>query len=172
MLHHVERVPLRFPLPQGEGQGEGMKHRPPSTSVRFARQLRRSQTAAERLLWHRLRDRQLRDAKFRRQVPIGRYVVDFCCLEHKLIVELDGGQHAERLDYDAERTAFLERSGYRVIRFWNPDVTRNLVAVLTAIDEAIGSPHPDPLPAGEGTARSAGESPARSDSLSRRERAG
>ena len=128
-----------------------MNHRPPSNAVQVARRLRRSQTDAERRLWNQLRDRQLRGAKFRRQVPIDRYVVDFCCIERKLVVELDGGQHAERAEEDAQRTAFLERCGYRVTRFWNPEVLQQIDTVLTAIDDAIGeSPHPSPLPAGEG----------------------
>ena len=87
----------------------------------FARGLRRRQTDAERRLWARLRDRRLLGAKFARQVPIGSYVVDFCCRERKLIVELDGGQHAAHADHDAGRTAFLQALGYRVLRFWDND---------------------------------------------------
>ncbi|MEO8602387.1 MAG: endonuclease domain-containing protein [bacterium] len=110
--------------------------------------MRRNLTDAERRVWNRLRARELRDLKFRRQVPIGRYIVDFCCFDHKVVIELDGGQHADRVDKDAERTEFLQRSGYRVVRFWNHDVMSDIDAVLLAIDEFIGTPHP--LPAGEG----------------------
>jgi very-short-patch-repair endonuclease len=126
---------------------------PPSTISR-ARQLRRSLTDAERVLWWHLRSRQLAGAKFRRQEPIGRYIADFCCVEHRLIVEVDGGHHADesQQEYDRERTAFLGRCGYRVLRFWNAEVLGELDGVLEMIwEEIVGSPHPDPLPEGEGT---------------------
>jgi very-short-patch-repair endonuclease len=95
----------------------------------------------------------LRGVKFRRQVPIGQFIVDFCSFQPRLIIEVDGGQHLEQRRSDNERTAFLERSGYRVMRFWNHDVALHLDVVLAVIDEAIASfPHPDPLPEGEGNA--------------------
>ena len=112
----------------------------------YARCLRRDQTDAERKLWARLRDRRLGGAKFRRQQPIGRYVVDFCCPETKLVIELHGGQHATRLGADATRTAFLHSDGYRVLRFWNTDVLANIEGVLHRIAGALKDPHPDPLP--------------------------
>ncbi len=114
-----------------------------------ARGLRRNQTDAERTLWPRLRKRQLLGAKFRRQHQIGRYIVDFCCSHKKLIVELDGGQHADLACADAQRTAFLEREGYQVLRFWNHEVLANSDAVLEQIDQALTSPHLPPLPKGE-----------------------
>jgi len=116
-----------------------------------ARKLRHYQTDAERALWFRLRDRRLRGLKFRRQVPIDRYVVDFCCDAARLIVELDGGQHAERSREDAERTAALEARGYLVLRFWNNDVLRNMDGVVESIVETLNPrpPHPNPLPSGE-----------------------
>jgi very-short-patch-repair endonuclease len=116
-----------------------------------ARRLRRDQTDAERALWFRLRDRRLRGWKFRRQMPINRYVVDFCCESAHLIIELDGGQHAEQRAADAERTAALEAQGYLVLRFWNNDVLRNMDGVLqTIVDTASPEPpHPSPLPDGE-----------------------
>jgi very-short-patch-repair endonuclease len=83
-----------------------------------ARRLRREMTDAERRLWAMLRGSQLEGAKFRRQVPIGRYIADFACFKSKLIVELDGSQHADSA-YDAERDAWLEAQGFRVLRFWN-----------------------------------------------------
>ncbi len=129
----------------------------PSTVSR-ARQLRRRMTDAERLLWLHLRDRQLIAVKFRRQEPIGRYFADFCCVERKLIIEVDGGHHDEDTqdEYDRKRTAYLERCGYRVLRFWNTEVLGELEGVLETIaEEIIGSPHPDPLPAGEGTLQGA-----------------
>ena len=98
-----------------------------------ARRLRREPTKAERVLWRHLRDRQLDGIKFRRQDPVGPYVVDFLCSSHALIVELDGGQHAEQHERDAVRTRYLEGAGYRVVRFWNPDVLRNPEGVVAEI---------------------------------------
>jgi adenine-specific DNA-methyltransferase len=97
-----------------------------------ARQLRARQTEAERKLWYLLRDRRLNGAKFRRQVPIGNYIVDFVCQEAKLVVELDGGQHTEQVAYDTARSEWLATVGYRVLRFWNTDLTENEEGVLTA----------------------------------------
>jgi very-short-patch-repair endonuclease len=102
-----------------------------------ARQLRRSMTLAERTLWRVIRDKQINDSRFRRQRPIGKYIVDFVCLETKLILEVDGGQHADQVEYDAVRTAFLESLGYRVLRFWNNDVLQNTDGVVTVILGAL-----------------------------------
>lgn len=87
-----------------------------------AKSLRRSQTDAEKLLWQKLRNRQVCNAKFRRQYVIGKYIVDFICIEHDLILEVDGGHHAEQQQYDDCRTDFLNQQGFQVIRFWNNDV--------------------------------------------------
>jgi very-short-patch-repair endonuclease len=87
-----------------------------------ARKLRKNMTDAERALWARIRRRQILDCKFRRQQPLGDYIVDFVCLEKKLIIELDGGQHIEQEEYDSRRTHWLEEQGFRVLRFWNHDV--------------------------------------------------
>lgn len=126
----------------------------PSAALRDrARQLRRTQTEAERRLWMRLRSRQLNYAKFRRQYPISPFIADFCCEEHKLVVELDGGQHAERAEADQKRTAFLVRKGYRIIRFWDHEVMEEIGAVLERIVDELKSPHPSPLPSGEGEKR-------------------
>jgi acyl-CoA thioester hydrolase len=95
-----------------------------------ATDLRANATDAERLLWSKLRDRHLVGAKFRRQVPFPPYTVDFCCFEAKLIVEVDGGQHAVQVARDAVRTARLERDGFSVLRFWNNDVLSNIDGVL------------------------------------------
>jgi adenine-specific DNA-methyltransferase len=94
-------------------------------------------TDVERKLWCAVRDRRLQGFKFRRQATIGPYVVDFLCTEARLIVELDGGQHSEEVD--AKRTAFLEADGYRVLRFWNSDVTESLDGVLERILEILGA---------------------------------
>jgi very-short-patch-repair endonuclease len=122
-----------------------------ASRVGTARSLRRNQTDAERALWFRLRDRRLRGLKFRRQAPVDRYVVDFLCADANLIVELDGGQHAERSERDAMRTKELEARGYLVLRFWNNDVLRNVDGVLQSIVDTLKPlpPHPDPLPNGE-----------------------
>jgi very-short-patch-repair endonuclease len=123
-------------------------------SVGFARRLRRNQTDAERALWFRLRNRRLNGWKFRRQVSIDRYVVDFSCEAARLIIELDGGQHAERTEDDAKRTQVLEAMGYLVLRFWNNDVLKNTDGVLESIVSTLNQvtpvpPHPSPLPDGE-----------------------
>jgi very-short-patch-repair endonuclease len=96
----------------------------------FARALRKNQTDMEKLMWSRLRNRQIAGHKFRRQQIIGPYIADFLSLEPKLIIELDGGQHAEQQDEDAKRTRYLEALGYRVLRFWNHEVLGDLDAVL------------------------------------------
>ncbi|RZI91807.1 MAG: endonuclease domain-containing protein [Variovorax sp.] len=117
-----------------------------------ARSLRKDATDAESLLWFHLRDRRLGNHKFRRQRPIGPYFADFACLEAKLIVELDGGQHVEAVDYDETRTGFMVAQGFRVLRFWNNEVLAQTSAVLERILQALQEdPHPNPLPqAGEG----------------------
>ena len=116
-----------------------------------ARELRKNQTDAEQRLWRNLRNFQLEGCKFRRQVVVGNYIVDFLCLEPKLIVEVDGGQHIDQYEYDQVRTKYLASLGYQVIRFWNNDVLGNSQAVLEKIrEEILRFPHPDLLPEGEG----------------------
>jgi len=111
-----------------------------------ARQLRRNQTDAERKLWSRLRAAQL-GVKFRRQHPVAGYYADFCCIEHRLIVELDGGQHVEQQAYDEQRTKDLQAAGFRVLRFWNDDALLRTDDVLAAIVQALGElPSTHPLP--------------------------
>jgi len=108
--------------------------------TRRARGLRQHGTDAEHTLWRQLRNRNLQGAKFRRQQPIGPYVADFCCREAGVIVELDGGQHAEQTEYDERRTQCLNRHGYTVLRFWNTDVLQNLDGVLTVIASYLDAP--------------------------------
>jgi adenine-specific DNA-methyltransferase len=105
----------------------------------FARRLRREQTDMERKLWFALRGRRFHGAKFRRQQPIGAYIVDFASFEARLVVELDGGQHGseEGLAYDAGRTQALGRNGFRVLRFPNHEVNGNFNGVLEAIARAL-----------------------------------
>ncbi len=100
-----------------------------------ARDLRSNQTGAEGLLWMHLRNRQLNNLKFRRQHPIGNYFVDFYCAEVGVIVEIDGDTHLDRVEYDQNRTEWLERQRLRVIRFSNQDVYENPAEVLTLIAE-------------------------------------
>jgi very-short-patch-repair endonuclease len=134
----------------GEGRVRGRvseRHEP------YARTLRRSQKDAERKLRLLLRDRRLAGFKFRRQHPIGPFIVDFCCTEARVIVELDGGQHALRRDSDAARSRYLAGQGYRVLRFWNNEVLGNTSGVLERIVESLtlnpDRPSPCPLPGGE-----------------------
>ena len=106
-------------------------------NVPAARDLRTRETPVEVLLWEELRGRRLDGLKFRRQHPIGAFVVDFCCTESRLAIELDGGIHAEQQDRDAEREAILATAGYRVIRFPNQSIRENLPEVLAAIRVAV-----------------------------------
>lgn len=94
--------------------------------------MQREPTEAENKLWQEFRDRRLDSLKFRLQVPIGNYIVDFLCLEAKLIVEIDGSQHADS-DYDRKRDIVLNERGFRVLRFWNDDIMRDLDAVYATI---------------------------------------
>ncbi len=107
-----------------------------------SRGLRHNSTDAERRLWNILRSRQVNGLKFRRQVEIDGYVVDFLCSEKRLIIEVDGGQHTAKRD--ARRTAHLESQGFRVIRFWNNDVLENLDGVWTMIEQALVTTPPHP----------------------------
>ncbi len=106
-----------------------------------ARQLRMTMTDAERRLWSALRSRRLRGYKFRRQHPLGPFVVDFACIEHRLIVEADGGQHSDNAA-DLRRTAWLQRHGWRVLRFWNNDILANPEGVQETILQALQQPSP------------------------------
>ena len=102
-----------------------------------ARTLRKTQTNAEGLLWHYLRNKQLGGHKFRRQQPIGSYIVDMACMKQKLLIELDGGQHSEQRSYDEKRDAFLRSKGYNILRFWNNEVFENCLGVLQRIHAAL-----------------------------------
>jgi len=118
--------------------------------TRRSRELRNNATPAERKLWQRIRDRQL-SARFNRQVPIGPFICDFAARTAKVVIELDGGQHAKRTIEDHRRTRFLVSRGYRVLRFWNNDVLENVEGVLILIEEALkNSPSPSPSREREG----------------------
>jgi adenine-specific DNA-methyltransferase len=101
-----------------------------------ARRLRRDMTTTERIIWSRLRDHRLDGLKFRRQAPIGPYIVDFVCASQRLVVEIDGSEHNERVEYDAQRTFYLQGLGYRVLRVTNRDVLTNLDGVMQGIHAA------------------------------------
>ena len=128
------------PPPNPPHKGEGFKRLTlPAGATARARQLRRDMTAAERRLWAALRT-TFPDAHWRKQVPFGSYFADFCSHGAKLIIEVDGGQHASALDADQRRSRFLELESYRVLRFWNNKVNDNLGGVLQAIAATLSSP--------------------------------
>jgi very-short-patch-repair endonuclease len=152
----IKRPP---PSPPGRGAGGEGKKRLPTDILKYARELRKNQTDAEQLIWNLLRGRRFLGKKFRRQHPVGRYILDFYCHEEKLAIELDGGQHNEPVQEkkDSKRTEFLEKQGIKVLRFWNNEVLQQTESVLEALYNAIhlalpSSPSPPtPLPKGEGS---------------------
>jgi len=116
-------------------------------TYRNAAGYRKEPTDPERLMWGILRDRRFAGYKFRRQHPVGRYVSDFACIRHRLIVELDGGQHVEQTRYDEARDAYLRKQGFVVLRFWNLDLLKNREGVLETILAALAA-NPSPGRAG------------------------
>ena len=108
----------------------------------LARNLRKNSTIQERRLWNLLKNRQFHNLKFKRQQPIGDYIVDFICKEAKIIIEIDGGQHnePENIEYDKTRTEYLNTLGYKVIRFWNNEIYENIEGVVLRLKEEI-NPH-------------------------------
>lgn len=126
----------------------------PDELLARARRLRQRQTEAEKLLWYHLRNKRLGGYKFRRQHPIGGYIVDFCCDGAHLVVELDGGGHNEpgQIGYDHIRTSKLEERGLHVLRFWNDDVltdTNQVLEIILATIENLTSPCPSPRRRGD-----------------------
>jgi very-short-patch-repair endonuclease len=122
-------------------------------SSKLQRTLRKEMTDAEQALWCVLRGRQLAGLKFRRQHPFGDYILDFVCLENRLIIEVDGGQHLENAEYDEVRSQQLQKAGFHVLRFWNNEVLQEIEAVKEkiwmAVRELQPHPHPDPPLEGE-----------------------
>ena len=106
-----------------------------STLTNIAKTLRKNQTDVERKLWHHLRAREFERGKFRRQQPIGRFIVDFVCFEKKIIVELDGGQHSE--ERDKQRDQCLKGQGFRILRFWDNSILENIDGVLEEIRKQL-----------------------------------
>ena len=113
-----------------------------------SRQLRKEQTRHEKKLWRFLRSRQVGNLKFRRQHVIGSYITDFCCIENKVVIELDGGGHGEDLqkEKDQRRDEFLVQEGWRVVRIWNSDIDENLEGVMEQVWQIVNSPSPQPSP--------------------------
>jgi very-short-patch-repair endonuclease len=149
------------PLPLRERVASGDRREPGEgapANTEKARALRRSMTDAERKLWRAIRDRQIAGAKFRRQVPIGKFVADFLCYELRIVIEVDGGQHANSVK-DGIRDRWFRDNELRVLRFWNNEVLSNLQGVLEVIAREIGSLPPHPAP----RASSAPPSPARGE---------
>ena len=150
---------INSPLPTQWGEGQGVRgqqnKRDPAIEEKlktYARELRAQATDAETKLWHILRDRRFFDYKFRRQHPMGGYILDFYCADANLAIELDGGQHQQAETYDQQRTQALQQQGIQVLRFWNNDFLQNCEGVLESILAAL-QPHPSPsvpLPATQG----------------------
>ncbi|MBA3577994.1 MAG: endonuclease domain-containing protein [Sphingomonas sp.] len=148
------RDPIKVPLPPEGGRGVGERGQRLKKVVRQrARSMRSQQTDAEHRLWQVLRAKRLAGYKFKRQLPIDHYIVDFACLNERLIVEADGGQHSES-PHDRSRDAYLQKQGFRVLRFWNNDIFNNEEGVLRSILNALEHPlSPTPPPQrGEGLA--------------------
>lgn len=118
-------------LPPSPARGEGIL-------LQCAKEMRKQMTPAERHLWYALKGRRLNGYKFRRQVPIGKYIADFVCFEPKIVVEVDGGQH-NASPYDKRRDLWLKKQGFLVLRFWNSDVLRNLDGTLQALLKEAGN---------------------------------
>ncbi len=136
-----EKKPPDSPLPLvGEGQGRGKKDQ----ILDNAKTLRSNQTEVEERLWYHLRAHRFMGLKFKRQKPMNRHIVDFVCVERRLIIELDGGQHTEQTEYDQRRDAWLRDQSYTVLRFWNNEVMQQLEGVLEKIRITL-SPSPSPV---------------------------
>lgn len=149
-MHHVAFGLVWIGSLIRRGKGDAIKGYKLNQLLNNAKTLRSNQTEAEKQLWYYLRAGRLSGLKFKRQKPYGQYIVDFICIEHRLIVELDGGQHAEQMDDDKKRDAYFQTEGYTVLRFWNNEVMQHMEAVLEKIQAACGvanelRPLPNPL---------------------------
>ena len=133
-----------------------MKHHPPPISIVRARALRRDATDAERLMWRLLKE-NFAEARFRRQVPLRHYIVDFASHRLRLAIEVDGGQHSD--EADAQRTADIESEGYKVVRFWNNEVLRNAEGCMARLAQPVRRIHPYPTSTRRQAAKSSYPSP-------------
>jgi very-short-patch-repair endonuclease len=122
----------------------------PKKNIKLAKTLRKKMTEAERKLWGRLKTKQIEGLRFRRQEPIGEYIVDFACYEKRIIIELDGDGHLLKVEKDNERDDWFSQHGFKVLRFWNQEVLGNLEGVLVMVWNACNHPPPSPLPSREG----------------------
>ena len=146
--------PLTHILPSRlrEGSGEGLLDKGYKRPTGRSRELRNNATEAERKLWIQISARKLAGVRFNRQFPIGPFICDFVSRTAKLVIEVDGGQHAVDVEKDQSRTAFLEAQGYRVIRFWNNDVVERIEGVVSEIERVLADmPSPDPSRKREGS---------------------
>ncbi|WP_422732642.1 endonuclease domain-containing protein [Microbulbifer magnicolonia] len=139
MINHKRKLPS--PACGRGAAGEG------KLQLARARKLRTNSTEAEQRLWYFLRAHRFMGLKFKRQKSIGRYIVDFVCLQPKLIIELDGGQHANQIRYDQQRDTWLRSQDFRILRFWNNQVLTQTQAVLDLIRHEILALSPSPSPA-------------------------
>ena len=116
-----------------------MQIKPPINKITLdrSRNLRKKTTPQEIIFWSRIKNRKFKNLKFRRQYPLGKYILDFICLDKKLIIELDGWQHSEQESYDMERTKYLEKLGFRVVRIWNGEINTNLEGVFLKLEELL-----------------------------------
>jgi very-short-patch-repair endonuclease len=133
-----------IPLTRREGLGEGEYLLNKMTTL--GKVFRKRPTNAEQLLWKHLRLKQMEGFKFRRQQPIDNYIVDFVCLEKRIVVEVDGGQHATQNEEDIVRDTYLQQQGFYVLRFWNNEVLQNINGVLEDISDRVYHPPLNPLP--------------------------
>ena len=141
-----------LPLPEWERVGERVNSL--KQLVSFAKDLRKNSTDTERSLWKHLRAKRFEGFKFRRQEPVGHYIVDFVCFESRVIIECDGGQHGLQTERDQERDRWFEEQGYRVLRFWDNEVLKNPEGVLEAIFNACRDHPPlNPLPSKGGESK-------------------
>jgi len=156
MPENRENIPGPLPSP-ASGRGAGGEGKQKAKLLTHAKALRSAQTEAEQRLWYHLRAHRFMEFKFKRQKPVGLYIVDFICRERGLIVEVDGGQHAEQVAYDRRRDDWLRQQGFMVLRFWNHEVMLEIEGVLERIRESVLAAEPAALSPGPSPASGRGE---------------
>lgn len=150
VIRSYVKQPVKYSSPlTGEGSGGGGSNS--NKLINLAKTLRKRPTEAEKLLWKHLKLKQMKGLKFRRQQPIDNYIVDFVCLEKRIVIELDGGHHAEQTEMDTKRDLYLKKQGFVILRFWNNDVYQNIEGVLDIIIQNCSNHPPlNPLQSREG----------------------